>query len=76
MGKKYLAFFPIYDNNRYVTGFKEKCSIFNFYFSEQYTLLKNISTLPNTYSKHTNNAVDTIVFFKRRYIQDNQKSWP
>ena len=76
MGKKYLAFFPIYDNNRYVTGFKEKCSIFNFYFSEQCTLLKNISTLPNTYSKYTNNAVDTIVFFKRRYIQDNQKSWP
>ena len=35
------------------------------YFSEQCTLLKNISTLPNTCSKHTNNIfLDTIFFSK------------
>ena len=55
---------PIYDNNRYVTDFKEKCQLFNSYFSEQCTLLKNISTLPNTCSKHTNNILDTIIFSK------------
>ena len=54
----------IYDNNRYVTDFKEKCQLFNSYFSEQCTLLKNISTLPNTCSKHTNNILDTIIFSK------------
>ena len=54
----------IYDNNRYVTDFKEKCQLFNFFFSEQCTLLKNISTLPNTYSKHTNNILDTITFLE------------
>ena len=47
-----------------VTDFKEKCQFFNFYFSEQCTLLKNISTLPNTCSKHTNNILDTIIFSK------------
>ena len=40
-GKKVPCVPPIYDNNRYVTDFKEKCQLFNSYFSEQYTLLKN-----------------------------------
>ena len=62
--KKVPCIPPIYDNNRYVTDFKEKCQLFNSYFSEQCTLLKNISTLPNTYLKHTNNILDTIVFSK------------
>ena len=55
---------PIFDNNRYVRDFKEKCQLFNSYFSDQCTLLKNISTLPNTCSKHTNNILDTIIFSK------------
>ena len=55
---------PVYDNDRYVTDFKEKRQLFNFYFPEQCTLLKNISALPNTCSKHTNNTLDTIIFLK------------
>ena len=62
---KALPWVPsIYIYNRYVTDFKEKCQLFNFYFSEQCTLPKNISTLPNTCSEHTNNILDTIVFSK------------
>ena len=68
MGKKYLAFLQfmiiIYLLLYIVTDFKEKCQLFNSYFSEQCTLLKNISTLPNTSWKHTNNILDTIVFTK------------
>ena len=63
-GKKVPWVPPIYKNNRYVTDFKEKCQFSNSYFSEQCTLLKNISTLPNTCSKHTNNILDTIIFSK------------
>ena len=63
-GKKSPRVPPIYNNNRYVTDFKEKCQIFSSYFSEQCNLLKNISTLPNTCSKHTNNISDTITFSK------------
>ena len=63
-GKKVPCIPPIYDNNRYVTDFEEKCQLFNSYFSEQCTLLKNISTLSNTCSKHTNNILDTTVFSK------------
>ena len=51
-GKKVPCVPPIYNN------------IFNSYFSEQYTLLQNISTLPNICSKHTNNILDTIIFSK------------
>ena len=61
-GKKVPCIPPIYDNNRYVTDIKKKCQLFNSYFSEQRTLLKNISTLSNTCSKHTNNILDTTGF--------------
>ena len=64
-GEKVPCAPPIYDNNRYVTDFKEKCQLFNSYFSEQCTLLKTISILPNTRSKHTNNILDTIIFSKK-----------
>ena len=63
MGKKPCVP-PIYDNNRYVKDFEGKYQLFNLYFSEQSTLLKNVSTLPNTCSKHTNNTLDTSVFPK------------
>ena len=51
-GKKVPCVPPIYNN------------ILNSYFLEQYTLLKNIGTLPNICSKHTNNILDTIIFSK------------
>ena len=44
--KTLLNVLPIYDNNGYDTDFKEKCQLLNSYFSEQCTLLKNISTFP------------------------------
>ena len=63
MEKKYLAFLQ-FGTMIYVTDFKQKCQLFNSHFSEQCTLLKNISTLPNICSKHTNNILDTIIFSK------------
>ena len=63
-GEKVPCAHTIYDNNRYVTDFKEKCQLFNSYFSEQCILLKNISTSPNTCFRHTNNILDTIIFSK------------
>ena len=74
MGKKYLAFLQfmiIIDTSQIL---KRNANFFNSYFSEQCTLLKNISTLPNTCSKHTNNILDTIVFSKEDIYKINQKS--
>ena len=39
-------------------------STFQFLLFRTMHLLKNISTLPNTCSKHTNNILDTIIFSK------------
>ena len=63
-GKKVPCVPPIYDNNIYVTDFKEIYQLFNSYFSEQCNFLKNISTLPNICSKHTYNILDAIIFSK------------
>ena len=63
-GKKVPCIPRIYVNNRHVTDLNEKCQLFNSYFSEQWTLLTNISTLPNTCFKHINSILDTIVFLR------------
>ena len=67
MGKKYLEF-PQFTIIKDMSQILKRNVNVKSYFSEQCTLLKNISTLPNTCSKHTNNILDTIIFFKRRYI--------
>ena len=74
-GKKVPCVPPIYDNNRYVTDFKEKCQLFNSYLLEQCTLLKNISTLRNTCSKHTNKILDTIIFQKKMLTLLQKSLW-
>ena len=53
---------PICDNNSNTSQIYVNFSI--CYFSEQWTLLKNISTLSNTCFKYTKNILDTIVFSK------------
>ena len=63
MGKKYLEF-PQFTIIKDMSQILKRNVIVNSYFSEQCTLLKNISTLPNTCSKHTNNILDTIIFSK------------
>ena len=73
-GKKVPCVPPIYNNNRYVTEFK--CQLFHSYFSEKCTILKNISTLPNTCSKHTNNILDTIIFSKEDIYKITKKVDP
>ena len=60
--KKYLAFlqFMIIIDMSQILKRNANFSIFTF----QNNALKNISTLPNTCSKHTNNILDPIIFSK------------
>ena len=55
---------PIYHNNNFITGFKEKAQIFNNLFAKQCTLVENTSKLPIDSSKRTNNLLSTISFTK------------
>ena len=55
---------PIYDNNKYITDFKEKAQIINDFFAKQCTLVENTSKLPTDSFKRTNNLLSTITFTK------------
>ena len=60
-GKKVPS--PIYDNNRY-HRFERQMSTFQLLLFRTMQLWKNISALPNTCFKQTNNILDTIIFSK------------
>ena len=51
---------PIYQNNNYITDFKEKAQIFNDLFLKQCTLVENSSKLPTDFFERTNNLLSTI----------------
>ena len=57
--KKIRCIPPIYQNNNYITDFKEKAQIFNNFFAKQCKLVENTSKLPIDSSKRTNNLLST-----------------
>ena len=62
--KKKIPCIPrIYHRKNYITDFKEKTQIFNF-FAKQCTLVENTSKFPNDSSKRTKNLLSTILFTK------------
>ena len=64
LNKKVPCIRPIYQNNNYITDFKEKTQIFNDFFAKQCTLVENSSKPPANSSKRTNNLLSTISFTK------------
>ena len=45
--KKILIIPPLYHNNEFVTDFKKKVELFNFFFADQCSLISNSSELPS-----------------------------
>ena len=66
--KKYLAFLQFMIIIDAVSDFKEKCQLFNSYFSEQRTLLKNISTLCPIHVPNTKEDIYKII----KYLDPNK----
>ena len=60
--KKIPCIPPIYHNNSYITGFKEKAQIFIDFFAKQCTLVENSSKLLTNSFKRTNNLLSTVSF--------------
>ena len=48
--------------NKYVTDFREKAEIFNFFFAEQCSLINNSSKLSSTFLKRTDKFISSIPF--------------
>ena len=61
--KKLFVFHLILSHqNNYVTYFKEKAEIFNFFFAQQYSLMKYSSKLPWIFLKRTEKIISSISF--------------
>ena len=63
LGNKRIPCIPPFKHqNKYVTDFKEKAEIFNFFFAEQCSLMNNSIKLPSTFLKRTDKFMSSISY--------------
>ena len=60
IGKKILCIPPSFENNEYITDFKKKPELFNYFFANQCSLINNNSQLPLTLSYKTNERLSSV----------------
>ena len=53
---------PLFQENKFITKFKEKVDLLNNFFTNQCTLLNNSSVLRDNLAKLTNESLDTVNF--------------
>ena len=53
---------PLFYENRFITDFKEKAQLFNFFFSKQCSLIPNNSPLPADVNYITGKRLSTVTF--------------
>ena len=53
---------PLYYENRFIRGFKEKAELFNCFFSKQCSLFANHSKLPTSRSFRTDKRLSSVTF--------------
>ena len=61
--KKILLIPPLFHENRFITDFKEKAELFNSFFSNQCSLLKNRSKLPTNLRYVTDKRLQRTINF-------------
>ena len=60
LGKKILCILPLFENNEYITDFKNKAELFNSFFANQCSLINYNSQLPRTLSCKKNERLSTV----------------
>ena len=60
--KKIPCIPPLFHQNRYITKYKYKAELFNNFFANQCSLIKNSSLLPSVLFKRTENVISSIDF--------------
>ena len=53
---------PLFHENKFITGFKEKAELFNHFFVNQCPLLSNNSVLPTDLPQLANKCLDSCIF--------------
>ena len=67
--KKILCIPPIFHNNKYSAGFKEKSKIFNTFFTEKCSLIPKINVLPSKLILLTDNSLANCHFSKKDILR-------
>ena len=60
--KKVPCIPPIFHENRFITDFREKAELFNSFFANQCSLIRNSSVLPTDYEFFTDKSLSNITF--------------
>ena len=60
--KKNPSIPPLFHENKFITDFKEKTELFNYFFVNQCSLLSKKSVLPRDLPQLTNKCIDSINF--------------
>ena len=58
--KKIPCIPPLFHQNRYITKYKDKTELFNNFFANQCSLIKNSSVLPSVLLKRTENVISSV----------------
>ena len=61
-GRKIPFISPLFQDNRFITDFKEKSEIFNSFFAKQCSLINNRSTLPSFFLLITEKSLADVNF--------------
>ena len=68
-GKEVPVIPPLLFNDAFVTDFKEKAKIFNYFFAKQCTLVSNNSVLPSQFTCMTEERIQSITFSESDFIK-------
>ena len=60
--KKIPCISPLFHQNRYIIKYKDKAELFNNFFANQCSPIKNSSVLPSVLFKRTENVISSIDF--------------
>ena len=63
--KKIPCIPPIFDENRFVTNFKEKTELFNSFFAKQCSIIDNSSEIPSFLHPKTEKSLSNITFTEK-----------
>ena len=67
---------PLYHNGNFITDFHQKAELFNFFFSEQGSVLLNSSKLPTNLAPRTDQSLTSINFSQDDILKITQNLNP